>query len=140
MFILVRVSRTISKKQFNYLYWWSTRSRYHNIIHRFSLSMYTFRLPPTALAYYAIARLREKLVTSGPRPIPLLDIYPVGSEGELPPAPRSLSKLFAKRKLTRQEVAWLEGIRLVPTFVQWGKWPRIPNCKKSKRKRLLKLG
>lgn len=136
----MRVSRNLSTKQFNYLYWWSTRSRYHNIIHRLSFSQYIFELSPNALSWYAISRLREKLRIAGPKPIFLVDSYPVGFESDLPPAPAWLSKLCAKRKLTRQEIAWLQGIRLVPPpLAHWGKWPRITHPAKTSRPRLERL-
>jgi hypothetical protein len=102
--IQVVVNFSITRRQYNYLVWWYSRSRYRCMITKCSKRI--FELRPNALSFYAIARLDEGLKKDGPLDT-YLDYYPVGFKSDISPLPGRVTRLFRRRKLGKRQYAFL---------------------------------
>jgi hypothetical protein len=133
--IQVRVNFAITQRQYNYLVWWYSRSRYRRRITK--LSRRIFELRPNALSFYAIARLDEGLKRAPldrlGRLTTYLTWYPVGSDTDIPPLPRMVTRLFSRRKLGKRQYAFLRDMKLLPNPGPWGEWPKLPRKKRRMR-------
>ena len=121
---------SITRRQYNYLVWWYSRSRYRCMISKRSKRI--FELRPNALSFYAIARLDEALKKDGDLNT-YLDYYLVGSESDIPPLPEKARRLFRRRKLGKRQYAFLSEIKLAPTLGPWGEWPELGRGKKHRQ-------
>jgi len=128
--IQVVVNAGITRRQYNYLVWWYSRSRYRRMISKRSKRI--FELRPNALSFYAIARLDEGLKKDGDLNT-YLDYYPVGFKSDIPPLPEKVRRLFRRRKLRKRQYDFLSEMKLGPMLGPWGEWPELGRGKKHRQ-------
>jgi hypothetical protein len=103
--IQVKVAFGLSRKQRNYLQFWSRRSKHGPAVIR-KLGPRVFELPPDALSLYLLARLTRNIGDA------LIQVYPVGFSSDIPRVPKSVSLLFGKERLRRRETERLSRLSL----------------------------
>jgi hypothetical protein len=103
--ILVKVAFGITKKQEDYVIWWSRKGAYgRNFIRK--LGPRVFELPANAFSLYMIARLEKSLGSE------FVNAYPAGFSSDIPRVPKDVELLFQKMKLRVDEVEGLKALSL----------------------------